>query len=906
MSQHTQKLFPYELLQMYRSRAGLTQSQLAAGVGLSGKRMVQYWEAGTSLPKVDSLKKLIALFLKAGSFGTGKEKEEARQLWQAVKENYDARPNNLTPYPLFDEGWFEELLKTPRTPTPATPRVGLDLEKQITSASAAVGPKPLHNLPQPLTSLVGREPELAEICQLLKQQRLLTLTGTGGVGKTRLALAASHRLLSFYPAGVWWVELAVLTQEQEALLVQTVARQLGVREVAGRSVLEALLAHLKSRPLLLVLDNCEHLLEGCSRLVEEILRHCPQVVILVTSRERLSLSGEALLQVPSLSFPADEDLDNLGDKPETALLEFEAIALFVARARLVLPHFELSKHNARQIVEICQRLDGIPLALELAVARLELLSPEQIASRLSDRFRLLTGGSRTALPRQQTLRATIDWSYELLTEKEKLLFGRLAVFASSWSLVAAEQVCSGAGIEEWEVLERLGQLVNKSLVVVNRDEANGETRYGYLETIREYAQDKLNQSEQAPIFERKHCLYFCQYSAILHADEQNPKLLNHAELEHPNIRKALHWALKETTTARHPDVEAKLEEDSPAVLALKLTGNLGQFWQLRGYFSEGRSWLKEALLVAEQQPYLAQHPARSLALVKAGFLAMRQGELENAKLLLEESLKLTQLQGNRTLMAEVQHLLGNYFNQLGCKTGEGEYFIQARKFEEENLGWVRQQNLVEGLAMSLANLAQNALALGDYERAKTLAEESLATSRKISKDNKKALADSLFTMAGVANLKRDYSQAKIYLEQALLLYQEVGFKLLVGGSLSSLARLEYRLGAYEQALLKAQKGVNILEELGASQPLIFALETLAFVKTADLKSNPEKLVQLFGAVNGQLKKEGITLFSGAERLESKEILAALTIDLGESVFEQAWAEGQALSLAQTVELAHSF
>ena len=314
-----------------------------------------------------------------------------------------------------------------------------------------------NNLLQQVTTFVGRERELAELREALGATRLLTLLGAGGIGKTRLSLQVAAEVLDDYPDGVWFVELAPLNDER--LVPQAVASVLGVKEEAGRPVTEALVRHVADRRLLLVLDNCEHLVQACAALAEQLLKSGPQLRILASSREPLRVSGEASFPVPTLAVPASQD-----PVAVETLRQYPAVRLFVDRATAVLPAFGLTDHNAPAVAEICRRLDGIPLAIELAAARVRALSVENIAARLNDRFDLLTGGNRTALPRQQTLRALVDWSYDLLAEKERVLFRRLAVFAGGWTLEAAEAVCSGGDVGEGEVLDLLANLVDRSVV----------------------------------------------------------------------------------------------------------------------------------------------------------------------------------------------------------------------------------------------------------------------------------------------------------------------------------------------------------------------------------------------------------------------------------------------------------
>ncbi len=396
--------------------------------------------------------------------------------------------------------------------------------------------RPPSNLPLALSSFIGREKELAEIEKLLADHRLLTLTGPGGCGKTRLALKAAFEVAEGFEDGAWWVGLASLSDPD--IVPQAVAQALSVREAPGRSLNDALVEHLTPRKSLLILDNCEHLVEGCAGLVDALLRSCPNLKILATSREFLGVGGEVVWATPPLSVPDDHD----APLPE-ALLRDDAAKLFVERARSVAPAFALTEQNASALARLCRRLDGMPLAIELAAARARVLSVSQIAERLDDRFRLLKSESRTVDPRQRTLRATMDWSHDPLADDERVLFRRLSVFAGGFALEAAEQVCAGEGIERVDVLDLLSRLVDKSLVVA--EERGGEARYRLLETVRQYGEEKLDEStEEAAATSRHHAGYFLEL-----AEAAEPAMLMpgqeawmaRLELEHDNLRAALGW-----------------------------------------------------------------------------------------------------------------------------------------------------------------------------------------------------------------------------------------------------------------------------------------------------------------------------------------------------------------------------
>ncbi len=474
--------------------------------------------------------------------------------------------------------------------------------------------RPPHNLPLELTSFVGREKEMAEVNELLTSNRLLTLTGPGGCGKTRLALRVADDLVEEFENGVWLVELASLSDPE--LVPQEVASALEVHEAAGRSLTKMLIEHLYPKRVLLVLDNCEHLVEVCATLIEALMRSCPKLHILATSREVLGVAGEIRWLVPSLSSP---DLQRLPSVE--GLTRHEAVRLFLERAAAVAPRFELTDQNAPAVVKLCHRLDSMPLAIELAAARVRTLSVGQIVERLEDPLKLLTGGSRKAEPRQRTLRGTLAWSYDLLSEPEQTLFGRLSVFAGGWTLEAAEAVGAGDGIERDEVLDLLSELVGKSLVAAATEEV-ASTRFDMLETVRQYGWEQLEVSGEADIVRLRHAAFFL---ALAEAAEPDLKgslqlaRLEELETEHDNLGAALGWSL----------------DGGNKELGLRLAGALGEFWLMRGRLSEGRRWLQMALARGDA----SSTPLRVKVLNRAGSLAILQGD-ERATVLLEESLRL--------------------------------------------------------------------------------------------------------------------------------------------------------------------------------------------------------------------------------------------------------------------------
>jgi len=582
------------------------------------------------------------------------------------------------------------------------------------------------NLPAELTSFVGRGREVEDLETLLEgEARLVTLTGPGGCGKTRLALSAASRLAGGFEDGVWWVELAPLSDP--ALVPQAVASAIGVREAPGRSPTEALLEHLESREPLLVLDNCEHLVQCCADLVDTLLRSCPRVRVLATSRETLGIVGERAWLVPSLALPGQQSSIE-------EMMQSEAINLFAERARAVVSTFELTEHNAPAVARVCRMLDGMPLAIELAAARVRVLSVGQISSRLQDSFALLSGGSRTALPRQRTLKAAIDWSYELLSENERILLGRLSVFAGGWTLEAAEAVGSGGGIGREEVLDLLAHLVDKSMVVSGAG-AEGALRYGMLEPVRQYGEQKLEESGEAARVRKRHAEY---YLAL--AEEAEPELkgagqaqwLGRLERDRGNLRSALGWS----------------SESGNAELGLRLAGALERFWWARGHLSEGRRWLEMGLAGSGESPAAA----RAQALNEAGWLALWQDDLQRAVEFLEESLdSFEELEDERGIATSLTNLGHAVLHQ------DDKERLKALSREAETL----RERFVDRWAIAelLIFLGMAALYEGDHQRAVALLEESMASFRDLEDTQRVTICVTYLWMAALEGGEHDRAAA---------------------------------------------------------------------------------------------------------------------------------------------------
>jgi len=598
-----------------------------------------------------------------------------------------------------------------------------------------------NNLPQQVTSFVGRERELQEVAGLLANTRLLTLTGVGGLGKTRLSLRVAADVMEQYPDGVWLVELAALTEGTR--VSQAVASAIGIKEEAGRPVGEALVKYVTDRRLLVILDNCEHLVQACADLAMQLLHAGPEIKILASSREYLRVAGETTYPVHSLSVP---DLPQ--DLPASKLGEFEAVRLFVERAQAVQPGFLLSDMNASVVADICRRVDGIPLALELAAACVRMLSVERIATRLDDRFALLRCGDRTALPRQQTLRALIDWSYDLLDGDERVLFGRLAVFAGGFTLESVQSVCATSEIEKPRDFELLTQLVEKSLVLVDID----AERYRLLETIRQYAVERLDDANEADELRTRHFAFFLAF-----VERARPELIGQhqarwlalLDVEQDNILAAHAWAVHAPDGAQR---------------GLRLISAVKRYWMNRGLLGLGYRTTVEALsrLGAE-----SRNEARCQTLFDAGQIAVFMGRFADAQMHLEESLSIARELPDRNRIAAVLQPLAL------ASHGQGKAAV-ALAYLEEGLVIARELGERRQIAGSLNALAQIHRVEGDLDRAAQQYDQMLEVARELG--DKDVVAVGLLNLAMVAIATRNAERARGMLLEVVAIAEEIGSK----------------------------------------------------------------------------------------------------------------------------------
>lgn len=749
-------------------------------------------------------------------------------------------------------------------PSPET----IALAKQINTRPAAKSDAAAQtNLPKPLTSFVGRENEIAELRALLSPQSsvLITLTGPGGSGKTRLAIQSGRALLKDYADGVWWVELAPLMES--ALVLQQIAKAIGVQQEANEPITQTLVNRLCGRELLLILDNCEHVIDACAQVTELLLSECASLQILATSREALNIAGEHTFPVAPL------------DLPRTAMaafaaqaLEFSAVRLFVERARLADARFELNENNALPIAQICTRLDGIPLAIELAAARVKQMSVSEIAARLDSRFELLVG-TRTASPRQQTLRALIDWSYDLLHEHEKVLFRRLSVFAGGWTIESAEEICADEALPRAKILDTLLRLVDKSLVV--RIESD-ETRYTMLETVREYAREKLAQAGAETDTRKNHLAYFVQVTedaaARMWGRETLPTL-EHLEREHDNLRAALRFAWETS--------------DMPGVVAL--AGALDFFWQLRNHLDEAESWYAKILEqnLAEIAPRL-----RGPLYSSAGTIAWCKLDYARAEQLHRRALQEYEL-------AQDAHGIAFSLNNLGIAASRMGRTEQSLEFLTQALSTARAHNDAQVIVYALNSIALLTLEPDNFQEIERLYGEAWRFAQR--DGDALSLAALGCNLAELMRNKGDYTRALSYVREALASARQVGeFSMLHtlerehASILALLGRFGEANAALREALMLAQKQRDAWAMGGA-------FSRWAWYEA--LRGNSARAARLLGYSEMRLEQFAGVQLSPTQTVKLNQVVAELRETLGEERFRDEWVRGRVMSEADALAFA---
>ncbi len=758
---------------------------------------------------------------------------------------------------------YEQLVQMEISPTPST-------EVPLKPRS--------NNLPIPLTSFIGQEKQIADLRQLLllrstsrPRTRLLTLTGAGGCGKTRLAIEVASSLVGTFKDGVWFVELASLSDPM--LVPQAVATVLGVREQQGWRLVETLAGYLEKKEILLILDNCEHLLDACARLAERVLQACSRLQILATSRERLNIPGETVWLVPPLSLP-DAQMPESFDE----LQRSESVRLLVERATSVFPTFQLNRQNAESIFRICQRLDGMPLAIELAAARVSALSIEQISAHLDDRFRLLTGGSRTALPRHQTLWDLLDWSYELLPEPERVLLRRLVAFSGGWTLEAAEAVCTGEGLESGHVLNLLTHLVDTSLITYDPSET--VTRYHMYESIREYGWERLHEAGETQLTGQRHRDYFLRFIERCEPELRGPRqlpVLDQLEQELDNLRAALKWSMQ--------------NNGAQSTAGLRLAVAMTWFWLMKGYIYEGHTWLERALQNRMNEDS-APSPPLAKALCDLGMLALWQSDYRTAYAWLERGISMWQSLGDERNLAYARP----HWAYLLWSQGDRAL---ARALWEADAAVLRKRNDQWGLGWLVAWQARAAREANDFEAARHLYAESARLLQEVG--DEWAYAIIISHLGAIELAQGNYASARTMFEVRLAIGQKLKSNTHINISHAYLGEAAKLEGDAERAALHFKEYLRLSHELGYNFDTSFALAGIAWVLS----------------VQGEWRK-AVILYTVAERLKAHlnqvnlengppamfaEDFASACAHLDEATLASARVDGQALTFTQAIDYA---
>ena len=723
-----------------------------------------------------------------------------------------------------------------------------------------------NNLPLRSTSFLGREQDVSSVRDFLETTRLLTLVGSGGIGKTSLSLQVAASILDRFSDGVWFVELAPLTDA--TLVPSAIADALGLREEPGRPLLTIILDFLRSRQLLIVLDNCEHLVEACAQFADAVLRNCRNSRILASSREPLAVGGELAWRVPALSAPDPKIQNSMQD-----IIQYAAVRLFVERARFAASSFQLTPENARSIAEICIQLDGIPLAIELAAARVKAMRVEQIAERLSDRLRLLIGGNRTALPHQQTLRSTIDWSYSLLPEVEQSLLRRLSVFSGGWTVEAAEAVCAGDMLESLDVLDAMTRLVDKSLVVL--DELAFEPRYRMLEMIRQYGNEKLMEHDNGQGLCDRHLQYFAELSESFEPHFYRPdqvKWYVKSDNDLDNFRSALEWSLR----AKQPG------------LGMRLLNGLHRYWVARVYWNEANTWFQKLFQLTNDE---SPSELRAKSLFIAGHITYYYDPAVGQRFG-EQSLRMARLLNYQQGIVNALWLIG------WCHTPRLDG--SAVPYFEESIELARSIDHVFGATHALAWFGVYQLSVGDYESAEPLFHASKVQAQRLGGDAS-LLGRCDGNLGLIALMRGDFSTAKSYLDESLALQRGAGNKNGVAESLWLQGRLALRQGTHAKAIRSFQESLELYRIYPNS---LWVTRGLAYLTIALLACGQlHRAAQLVGAFYERGEKNpsiDTDLGSLASISEYENTVDRIRHQLGPIEFDAALATGAKMTRDQAI------
>lgn len=746
-------------------------------------------------------------------------------------------------------------------------------DERIGIAEDEASPISPNNLPQPLTAFIGRKQHIEAVKELLAEQRLVTIAGPGGSGKTRLALKVAEELLPQFRAGVYFVELASISAS--SIVHQAIAEACGISERGTRPLKDAIREFVHSRPVLLILDNCEHLIDTCAELAVTLLRHCPKLRILATSQELLDVVGEASWRLSSLTLPEIDRSHSPHDIEGS-----EAVQLFVDRARLSNPKFELTDGNTPAVVRIVRQLDGIPLAVELAAARVRALAPEQIAERLEDRFKLLTGGGRTVDLRQRTLRGAMDWSYDLLAPNEMTLFRRLACFAGGFTIEAAESVCSGVppgadvdnDLDEFEILELLTDLVRKSLVSVG--ERGDNVRYEMLETIRRYGVERLAESGETEWIRGRHFDRFFVFAKEADSDllsTRQDDWISRLDAEQGNLRSALEYCQSTHDVGR----------------LLEFVGTLARFWSLRGYLREGRAWLEHTIEKGED----IRTEAMAMALRGAGRIIGFLGDYDRATQCQEQALEIWRALGDEHGVTEALNDLGI----LAQWNGDQEHAEQLHNSALDKAHWHGNRRAA---AVALKNLGVIARNHGRYDDADRMFRESLDLFRLV-KDSRE-IASTVNNLSVTAAARGNLEEALELGEENLVLCRKVGDRRGISIALINLGETALRLGHTQRASELLKEGVALCDEIGERRLLAYAAESV--VGLASLQGRHDEALRLAGATSVLREDIGAPLAT-SELDELNHLLQTARELLGEPLAGKAYEGGRSMSSERILVLA---